>query len=367
MLNKLNRNIIFIIVFMAIFVLPIFVNAADCTVAQVRWNKNTVKVGENIQMIVTVQDAGDCVNKNIGVQVFENDSLGVDDSIAGPFVKKFVGTLNTVNYDHVFTVQEWQRGGSENPGVIYFTASVESQDSYKRSSFIFLYSDQAGNGGTTITNFNVNFSQGNLNFTFKVNIPRPGELKSFCGPDPFWVVREINPIKLIRNGQFILDKTSYEFDFSQPGQAANKTFEGVIVCASTQIAQSQSISCNSNGVCRSGGGGGGCGTTGQPACRPGETQTYPFEITNPLKGGANDFASLVKIIAQWIFNLAIPIAVAMIVYAGILFLISGGDTGKVTKARQTLMYAVIGLAIILIGSGFISLIKSILELGSSTP
>ncbi len=112
--------------------------------------------------------------------------------------------------------------------------------------------------------------------------------------------------------------------------------------------------------------GGSCGGSGQPACKPGEEQSFSFEIPNPLKGGASDFTSLVKIIAQWLFNLAIPIAVAMIVYSGILFLTSGGDTGKVTKARDVLKYAVIGLAIILIGSGFITLIQSILELGSSS-
>lgn len=114
-----------------------------------------------------------------------------------------------------------------------------------------------------------------------------------------------------------------------------------------------------------GGGGTGCGTPGQPACAPGTTQEYSFEITNPLKGGATDFTSLVKIIAQWIFNLAIPIAVAMIVYAGILFLTSSGEPGKITKAKQVLTYAVIGLAIILIGSGFVTLIQSILELGGT--
>ena len=64
--------------------------------------------------------------------------------------------------------------------------------------------------------------------------------------------------------------------------------------------------------------------------------------------------------------MAIPIAVAMIVYAGILFLTSQGDPGKITKARQVLTYAVIGLAIILIGSGFITLIQSILELGGTS-
>lgn len=116
-----------------------------------------------------------------------------------------------------------------------------------------------------------------------------------------------------------------------------------------------------------GGGGGtgsGCDTPGQPACRPGASQSYDFEITNPLKGGADDFSELVKIIAQWIFNLAIPIAVAMIVYAGILFLTAAGEPAKVTKAKDVLKYAVIGLAIILIGSGFVTLIQSILDLGA---
>ena len=84
-----------------------------------------------------------------------------------------------------------------------------------------------------------------------------------------------------------------------------------------------------------------------------------------MKGGVTDFTSLVKIIAQWIFNLAIPIAVAMIVYSGILFLTAAGDASKVTKARDVLKYAVVGLAIILIGSGFVTLIQSILELGGT--
>ncbi len=109
--------------------------------------------------------------------------------------------------------------------------------------------------------------------------------------------------------------------------------------------------------------GGGPGTT--ETGTSGSTQTYPFEITNPLKGGVTDFTSLIKIIAQWIFNLAIPIAVAMIVYAGILFLTAQGEPAKITKAKDVLKYAVIGLAIILIGSGFVTLIQSVLELGGT--
>ncbi len=335
--------------------------AATCAITSAKWSKNTVKVGESIQAVITVQNPTDCSNKNIGVQVFESDAFG-DDSIAGPLVKKFAGTSNTVNYDHAFTVQEWESGGGENPGTIYFTVSVESQSGYTKSNPIFLYPAQGGNGGTTISNFNVSSSQGNLNFTFRVDIPRPGELKSFCGADPFWRVVEINPIKLVRNGQFALDKTNYKFDFSQSGQANNKTYQGTIICAGKDVAVSQPISCNSEGVCQSGGGGT-CGGLGQPACKPGETKIFKFEIPNPLKGGATDLGGLVKIIAQWLFNLAIPIAVIMIIYAGVLFLTARGNTTTIQKAKDVLKYAVIGLAIILIGSGFVTLIQSILELG----
>lgn len=148
---------------------------------------------------------------------------------------------------------------------------------------------------------------------------------------------------------------------SSPG--GDFVFVARVACANgNQISVSSPVSVTSGGR-----GSGGCGTPGQPACKSGETQTYDFDLTkdNPLKGGADDFSELVKIIAQWIFNLAIPIAVAMIVYAGILFLISAGDTSKVTKARQVLTYAVVGLAIILIGNGFVALIQSILELGGT--
>lgn len=117
-----------------------------------------------------------------------------------------------------------------------------------------------------------------------------------------------------------------------------------------------------------GGNGGGntgtCGGQGQPACQPGQDQSVSFELDNPLKGGASDLTGLVKIIAQWLFNLAIPIAVVMIVYAGVLFLTAQGNPGQVTKAKDVLKWAVVGLAIILIGSGFVTLIQSILELGA---
>jgi len=59
----------------------------------------------------------------------------------------------------------------------------------------------------------------------------------------------------------------------------------------------------------------------------------------------------------------LAIAVGMIVYAGVLFMTSRGDSGQIGKAKDVLTYAVVGLAIILIGKGFVYLIVSILDLG----
>lgn len=100
-------------------------------------------------------------------------------------------------------------------------------------------------------------------------------------------------------------------------------------------------------------------TGGPPA--PGATQSFEFSLDNPLE--ADNFLELIDVLATWLFNLSIPVVVVMIVWSGIMFLTSRGDTTKVTKARQILLYAVVGFAIILIGKGFITLIESILNLG----
>lgn len=96
--------------------------------------------------------------------------------------------------------------------------------------------------------------------------------------------------------------------------------------------------------------------------KPGETQTFVFKLDNPLE--ADNFIELIDVLAIWLFNLAIPVVVVMIVYAGVMFLTSRGEPAKVTKARQILLYAVVGFAIILIGKGFITLIESILNIGT---
>lgn len=111
-----------------------------------------------------------------------------------------------------------------------------------------------------------------------------------------------------------------------------------------------------------------CGTrasTGTDSSTPSSTSgpamtSMDFSIKNPIK--SQSLLELIDAVAGWILTLAIPASVIMIVYSGLTYLTSGGNPGKVQKAKQILTYAIIGLAVIMIGRGFVSLIQSILDL-----
>lgn len=86
--------------------------------------------------------------------------------------------------------------------------------------------------------------------------------------------------------------------------------------------------------------------------------TGGWSVPDPL--GGKTFEQLVTDISYWIFNIGLPIAVIVIIYSGILFMMAGGNEEKINQAKKTFFWALIGSAIIIIGSGFISLIKDIL-------
>lgn len=88
--------------------------------------------------------------------------------------------------------------------------------------------------------------------------------------------------------------------------------------------------------------------------------TTNVELENPI--GAKDLTELASAVANTLIKLAIPIAVIIIIWAGIQFFLANGNSEKVSKAKQTLLWTMVGLAVILIGSGFIDLIKDILSL-----
>lgn len=73
---------------------------------------------------------------------------------------------------------------------------------------------------------------------------------------------------------------------------------------------------------------------------------------------------------QWIINRIILVlgivAVIAIIIGGVLYMTSAGDAGKIKKAKDTIMYACIGLIICALSAAIVNFVISILP-GSSTP
>lgn len=80
-------------------------------------------------------------------------------------------------------------------------------------------------------------------------------------------------------------------------------------------------------------------------------------LDNPF-GKTDSFTKVATKIITWIRDIAILVAVGMIIWAGILFMTAAGSPDKITKARNALLWALVGLAIVIIGTGWIELIQS---------
>lgn len=71
------------------------------------------------------------------------------------------------------------------------------------------------------------------------------------------------------------------------------------------------------------------------------------QVNNAVKLGLNMFSAIVGIIA-----------VVMIIVGGIQYITSSGDSGNITKAKNTIMYAVIGLVVVALAQ---IIVKFVLE------
>ena len=80
-------------------------------------------------------------------------------------------------------------------------------------------------------------------------------------------------------------------------------------------------------------------------------------IKNPLK--ANTFEKLILNIVNFIFTLALPIVVIMIIVGGFMFVTAAGEPAKIQQGKQLILWAVIGLIVILLARGIIDLLQQI--------
>lgn len=71
----------------------------------------------------------------------------------------------------------------------------------------------------------------------------------------------------------------------------------------------------------------------------------------PIDGG-----NLLTTTMTIVFGLAGAISVLIITLAGIQYIISSGDPQKTAKAKNTIIYAIVGLAVALLGSAFVAFV-----------
>lgn len=80
-------------------------------------------------------------------------------------------------------------------------------------------------------------------------------------------------------------------------------------------------------------------------------------IPNPLKH--NTIVEILGAITSLLVIIAISLGVIMIIWAGIQYMTAGGSEEKIAKAKKTILYTIIGVAIVLAADFIIDIIKDV--------
>ena len=72
-----------------------------------------------------------------------------------------------------------------------------------------------------------------------------------------------------------------------------------------------------------------------------------------------------RVINLMLFIIGI-LAIFMIIYGGIRYVLSGGDNAKVKDAKNTILYAVVGLVVALLGYAIVNWIVSVISGGPAS-
>ena len=71
------------------------------------------------------------------------------------------------------------------------------------------------------------------------------------------------------------------------------------------------------------------------------------KILNPLGPNTNTIDQLIGIVLEKAIIIGIPIIALAVIYSGFLFVAARGNSERLTKAKDTLLYTLIGAAILL--------------------
>jgi hypothetical protein len=81
-------------------------------------------------------------------------------------------------------------------------------------------------------------------------------------------------------------------------------------------------------------------------------------FTNPLS--TNSFEALVMGIINWILGIVVSLAILFLIIGGLMYIVSAGDEERIKKAKNIIMYAIIGLGVVILSWSIITELKDIL-------
>jgi len=84
--------------------------------------------------------------------------------------------------------------------------------------------------------------------------------------------------------------------------------------------------------------------------------------SGPPPGDNVDILEVLNQIINWVFAIFLGIAVLFIILAAFQFLTAGGDSSKVSAARDKLLYAAIGIAVAFLSRAIVPIVSGILGL-----
>lgn len=81
-------------------------------------------------------------------------------------------------------------------------------------------------------------------------------------------------------------------------------------------------------------------------------------IKNPLK--FESLEALLDAIIDFLIKIGAPLAVIMVIYAGLTWMFAAGVPEKISKARSILIWTIVGYSIILVAKGILLVVQSVL-------
>lgn len=83
---------------------------------------------------------------------------------------------------------------------------------------------------------------------------------------------------------------------------------------------------------------------------------FVFAIDSP-----EDVIEVIEKLSGWMYSVLIGLAVVFIILAAYQFLMAGGDSEKVTKAKNSILYAVLAVVVALLATGIVKIVQELLE------